>query len=213
WVNLPVSAVLLFATFRIVSTDRDARRARNFDSFGALLVTSGMLLLVYAIVQAPTNGWGSSRTIGEFAGAAALLLTFVANEARRPNPLAPLSIFRINGLGAANVTQVIAIGGFYTMFFLITLYMQNVLGYSQIQAGSAYLPVTAGVAVSSGIASQLFTRAGTRPIIVTRALLGAAGGYWLSHIPLHRSYPGDLLPGPLIMSLCLRLFLLRVNPA
>src|SRR5262249_50146689 len=87
WVNLPVSAVLLFATFRIVSTDRDARRARNFDSFGALLVTSGMLLLVYAIVQAPSNGWGSSRTIGEFAGAAALLLTFVANEARHPNPL------------------------------------------------------------------------------------------------------------------------------
>src|SRR5919198_1188634 len=174
WVNLPVSALLLIATFRMVSGERDATRTRNFDSLGAFLVTGGMLLLVYALVKAPDQGWGSARTIAELAGAAALLLAFIVNERLHANPLAPLSIFRINGLGAANATQVVAIGAFYAMFFLITLYMQNVLGYSQLQAGSAYLPATAGVAISSGIASQLFARIGTRPIIVTAALINTS---------------------------------------
>src|ERR671936_22521 len=95
WVNLPVSALLLVATFRIVSGDRDRTRTRNFDSLGAVLVTGGMLLLVYALVKAPDRGWGSGRTIGELAGAAALLMAFFVNELRAKNPLAPLSIFRI----------------------------------------------------------------------------------------------------------------------
>src|ERR671936_1408680 len=152
WVNLPISALLLIATFRMVSGERDATRTRNFDSLGAFLVTGGMVLLVYALVEAPHQGWGSGRTIAELVGAAALLLAFIVNERLHANPLAPLSIFRINGLGATNATQVVAIGAFYAMFCLITLYMQNVLEYSQLQAGSAYLPATAGVAISSAIA-------------------------------------------------------------
>jgi EmrB/QacA subfamily drug resistance transporter len=213
WVNLPVSAILLVLTFRMVSRDRDIARRRNFDAIGALLVTAGMLLLVYAIVKAPDQGWGSGRTIGELAGAAVLLLAFLVNEHRHENPLAPLSIFRVNGLGAANLTQVIAIGGFYTMFFLMTLYMQNVLGWSQLQAGSAYLPATAGVAISSGIASQLFHRLGTRPIIVAGALIGAGGVYLLSHVPVHGTYPGDILPGLLVMSFGLGFVFVGVNTA
>jgi EmrB/QacA subfamily drug resistance transporter len=213
WVNLPVSAVLLLLTFRMVSGDRDSARTRNFDAIGALLVTAGMLLLVYALVQAPDQGWGSGRTIGELAGAAALLLAFLVNERRQENPLAPLSIFRINGLGAANATQVIAIGGFYAMFFLMTLYLQNVLGFSQLQAGSAYLPATAGVAIASGIASQLFHRLGTRPIIAVGALIGAAGVYWLSRMPVHGSYLSDVLPGLLIMSFGLGFVFVGVNTA
>jgi len=213
WVNLPVSVVLLVLTFRMVDGDRDTSRSRNFDALGALLVTAGMLLLVFALVKAPDQGWGSGRTIGELAGAAALLLGFVVNEQLHENPLAPLSIFRVNGLGAANVTQVMAIGGFYTMFFLVTLYMQNVLGFSQLQAGSAYLPATAGIAISSGVASQLFHRIGTRPIIVAGALIGAGGVYWLSRIPVHGSYLSDLLPGLLIMSFGLGFVFVGVNTA
>ena len=213
WVNLPVSALLLVATFRMVDGDRDTRRTRNFDSLGALLVTGGMLLLVYALVKAPDQGWGAGRTIGELVGAVALLVAFVFNESRHSNPLAPLSIFRVNGLGAANATQVMAIGGFYAMFFFLTLYMQNVLGYSQLQAGSAYLPATAGVAISSGIASQLFSRVGTRPIIVSGALIAAAAVYWLSRIPVHGSYVADLLPGLVIMSFGLRFVYVGVNTA
>jgi EmrB/QacA subfamily drug resistance transporter len=213
WVNLPVSALLLIATFRMVSGERDATRTRNFDSLGAFLVTGGMLLLVYALVKAPDQGWGSARTIAELAGAATLLLAFIANERLHANPLAPLSIFRVNGLGAANATQVVAIGAFYAMFFLITLYMQNVLGYSQLQAGSAYLPATVGVAISSGIASQLFARIGTRPIIVTGALISAGAIYWLSRIPVHGSYLENLLPGLVIMSFGLGFVFVGVNTA
>src|SRR5918912_593485 len=204
WVNMPVSALLLIATFRMVSGERDATRTRNFDSLGAFLVTGGMLLLVYALVKAPDQGWASARTIAEIVGAAALLLAFIVNERLHANPLAPLSIFRINGLGAAHATQVVAIGAFYAMFFLLTLYMQNVLGYSQLQAGSAYLPATAGVAISSGIASQLFSRTGTRPIIVTGALISAGGAFGLAifsviatsrtnHLLAHAIAPPDAL--------------------
>jgi EmrB/QacA subfamily drug resistance transporter len=200
FVNLPVCAVILVATFRLISGERHRARLANFDTPGAVLVTAGMLLLVYALVRAPDIGWGKARTIGELAGAGALLAAFVANERRQRNPLVPLSIFRIPGLAAANVTQVTALAGFYSMFFFITLYMQNVLGYSQIQAGSAYVPVTFGVAIASGISSQLFARTGTRPIIVAGALLGAGGLYWLSRIPVHGSYLTDLLPGLMIMS-------------
>jgi predicted MFS family arabinose efflux permease len=186
---------------------------KHFDSLGALLVTGGMLLLVYALVKAPTDGWSSTRTVAELAGAVLLLVLFLVNEQRSPNPLAPLSIFRINGLGAANATQVIAIAGFYSMFFLLTLYMQNVLGYSQLQAGSAYLPATAGVAISSGIASQLFARVGTRPIIVSGALIAAGAIYWLSRIPVDGSYLTDLLPGLVIMSFGLGFVFVGVNTA
>jgi EmrB/QacA subfamily drug resistance transporter len=213
WVNLPVSLFLLVATFRIVSADRPRARVKHFDSLGALLVTGGMLLLVYALVKAPSDGWDSTRTIAELAGAAVLLLGFLFNEQRSPNPLAPLSIFRINGLGAANASQVIAIAAFYSMFFLLTLYMQNVLGYSQLQAGSAYLPATAGVAIASGIASQLFARVGTRPIIITGALISSGAIYWLSRIPVHGSYVTDLLPGLLIMSFGLGFVFVGVNTA
>jgi len=213
WVNLPVSALLLLATFRIVGGDHETTRTRNFDSLGAVLVTGGMLLLVYALVKAPDQGWGSGNTIGELAGAAALLLAFLVNESRHANPLAPLSIFRVNGLGAANAAQVMAIGGFYAMFFFLTLYMQNVLGYSQLQAGSAYLPATAGVAISSGIASQLFSRVGTRPIIISGALISAGAVYWLSRIPVNGSYLGDLLPGLVIMSFGLGFVFVGVNTA
>jgi EmrB/QacA subfamily drug resistance transporter len=200
FVNLPICALDLIVVFRLVGGERHRPRLANFDALGALLVTSGMLLLIYALVEAPTVGWGAARTIGGLAGAAALLSAFAVNEARHRNPLFPFSILRINGLAAADLTQVVAMAGFYATFFFLTLYMQNVLGFSRIQAGAAYIPTTLGVAISSGISAQLFARTGTRPIIVAGALLGAGGVLWLFRIPVHGSYLTDLLPGLLIMS-------------
>jgi predicted MFS family arabinose efflux permease len=160
-----------------------------------------MLLLVHALVKAPIVGWGSARTVGELAGALALLATFVLNELRQRAPLAPLSIFRINGLGFSNVTQLVAFAGFLALFFFLTLYMQNVLGYSAIRTGLAYLPLCFAVAVSAGISSQLLSRVGTRPVIVVGAVVAAGGLYWLSRIPVDGSYVADLLPATLVLAL------------
>ena len=198
----PIAVVLVLGgIFGLLSPDRRPSRLGNFDAPGALLATGGMLLLVYALVKAPTVGWGTTRTVAELAGAIALLAAFVANEMRHRNPLAPLSIFRINGLGFTNVTQLVAFAGFLAVFFYLTLYMQNVLGYSAIQTGAAYLPLCFAVGIAAGLSSQLLTRIGTRPMIVAGALVSAGGMYWLSRIPVDGSYLSDLLPGMLVLSL------------
>jgi EmrB/QacA subfamily drug resistance transporter len=212
-VNLPVCLLALAATFRLIGSDRRTIRRAGFDARGALLATAGMLLLLHALIEAPDRGWATARTIGELATAGLLLALFLANEQRARNPLAPLSIFRIRGLAAADTTGLIAFAGFYSMFFFLTLYMQNVLHYSPVTAGSAYLPVTAGIAVAAGISAKLFGRVGTRPVIVAGSLLAAAGVYWLARVPAHGSYPTDLLPGLLLMSLGLGAVFVSVTTA
>ena len=198
----PVAAVLvLVAIYRMIAPDGPRARLQNFDLPGAILATAGMLVLVYSLVEAPIVGWGRARTIGGLAAAVVLLIAFVANERRQRNPLAPLQIFRINGLGFADVTQLIAFAGFVAMFFFLTLYMQNVLGYSPMQSGLAYLPLCFVGAICAGVASQMLARVGTRPVIVVGALVSAAGLYWLSRIPVHGSYLTDLLPGLLVISI------------
>jgi predicted MFS family arabinose efflux permease len=197
----PIASVLVLAgILGLIDADRHRAQLKNFDVVGAILATGGMLLLVYALVKAPTVGWGKPLTIAEIAGALGLLTAFVINELRTKNPLAPLSIFRINGLGFSNATQLIAFAGFLAMFFYLTLYMQNVLGYSAIQTGAAYLPLCFAIGISAGIASQLLSRVGTRPVIVCGAVIAAGGLYWLSRIPVHGTYLSDLLPGMLVLS-------------
>jgi EmrB/QacA subfamily drug resistance transporter len=198
----PIACVLVLGAIpRIIRGDGARRKLEDFDAPGALLATGGMLLLVYALVEAPSKGWGDASTIAELAGAFVLLCAFVFNELRHRNPLAPLSIFRINGLAYADATQLIAFAGFLTMFFFLTLYMQDVLHYSPINTGLSYLPVCFVIGAAAGIASQLLTRVGTRPLIVAGALIAASGIYWLSRIPVGGSYVSDLLPGMVIMSL------------
>jgi EmrB/QacA subfamily drug resistance transporter len=201
FVNLPAAALILRAIFRLVPADAKVERRESLDVLGAVLVTAGMLLLVYTIVEAPDAGWGDLRTIAGFAGAGAILAVFAVYEANHRNPVFPFSILRVKGLAAADVTMVTAMAGFYTMFLFITLYMQNVLGLSRLEAGSAYLPPTLGVAISAGIATSLMGRVGTRPVIVAGALLGAGGIFWLSKIPVDGSYWSDVLPGLLLTAL------------
>jgi EmrB/QacA subfamily drug resistance transporter len=201
YVNVPVCLIALGATFRLLAGERKHGRLADFDTQGALLGTGGMLLLVYTLIKAPDVGWGATRTIALLAGAAAILFAFVLNERRSRIPLMDLSIFRVKGLAAADATWLIAMAGFFSMFFFLTLYMQEVLHFSPIQAGAAYLPVTACLALASGVSSQLFARIGTRPVIVAGALLSAGGIYYLSRIPVHGSYASDVLPGLIVMAL------------
>jgi EmrB/QacA subfamily drug resistance transporter len=202
FVNIPFSAVAFVGAFALLKRERRTPAAlANFDALGALLVTGGMLLLVYALVKAPDVGWGATRTVAEFAVAGLMLAAFVANELRVANPLLPLSILRVKGVAAADATQMVALAGFVPMFFFLTLYMQTVLHYSPIQTGVAYLPLSGGVIIAASISSQLFARIGTKPVVLLGSLIGAGGLYWLSRIPVDGSYISDILPGLLIVSI------------
>jgi len=213
FVNLPVCAVVLAGAFRLLANDGRPAPIKNFDALGAILSTAGMVGVVYALVNAPSVGWGSTRTIGELVGAIAVLGMFVITELRHRNPLFPLSIFRIKGIAAANATQVIAQAGFYSMFFFVTLYMQNVLGFSPIEAGVAYIPVTIGVGMSTGVATKLLPRVGPRPIIMAGALIGAVGVFGLAQIPVNGRYFADVLPGLVVMALGLGAIFVGVQTA
>jgi EmrB/QacA subfamily drug resistance transporter len=200
-VNPPVAALLLFGIFGLIPADSPDDRTEGFDLAGAVLITGSMLTLVYALVKAPDQGWGNLRTITELAAATVLLVAFVIVELGTRTPLVPLSVFRRPGLAAADVTQLVGVGGFVTMFFFLTLYMHNVLGLSPLQTGSAYLPLAFGVGVSAGIATGLIGRIGTKPVIVAGALITSGGLYLLARIPVDGSYVADLLPGMLVVAL------------
>ena len=138
FVNPPVCAMVAAGAFVLLAGDRGGRTGTTaFDSQGAVLVTGGMLLLVYGLVRAPVAGWGSIQTALSLTGSAVLLLAFARNELRSRNPLVPLAILRVKGLVAADLTQLVAFTGFFTMFFYATLYMQEILHYSPLKAGAA----------------------------------------------------------------------------
>ena len=212
-VNVPIAILVVIGALRLLDDDRKRAVAREFDLPGAALGTGGLLLLVYALVNASHVGWGTPRTIAELVVAGMLLVVFVVTEQRHHTPLVPFSIFRVEGLAAADATQVIAQAGFISMFFFITLYMQTVLGFSPIAAGAAYLPVTVGVGIAAGVSTGLVPRIGTRPIIVAGAVIGAGGIYWLSRIPVHGSYLTDLLPGLIVVALGLGAVMVGVQNA
>jgi EmrB/QacA subfamily drug resistance transporter len=214
FINPVICAVLIPAIYALIADDRPAVRKRGFDLVGTALATGAMLLVVYTLVEAPDEGWGSMRTIGGLLGSLALLAAFCVTEARIRNPLVPLSIFRIRGLAAANITQLTAFAGFVSMFFFLSIYMQSVLGFSPIKTGLAYLPVCFVIGISAGISSGLIGRVGTRPLVVVGALVTAAGVYLFSRIPVDGSYVSDLLPGMIVMSLGIgAVFVALINAA
>ena len=212
FVNPPVCLIVLFAIFKLLPVDPPAHRGR-LDITGAFVLTAAMLLLVYSIVEAPQEGWSASRTVGGLIGAGALLLIFAVFEASQKHPLFPFSIFKIKGLGEADVTMVVAMAGFYSMFFFLTLYLQNVLGFSPLKAGLVYIPATFGVAFTAGTGSKLMLRIGTRPLIVFGAFLGAGGILWLSFIPADGTWLGNVFAPLQVMSFGLGFVFVGVTTA
>ncbi|MGH3053768.1 MAG: MFS transporter, partial [Gaiellaceae bacterium] len=195
YLNVPVAVLAALGALLLIAAKPASRTAGSFDLRGAVLVTGGMLLFIYTLVRAPDAGWSSTRTIAELVTAVVFLAAFVRNERRANNPLVPFSIFRIRGLAPANATQLLSFGGLYAMFFFLSLYMQNVLGYSPINTGLAYLPVTGGFMIAVALATPLMPRIGTKPVIVTGALVASGGIYLLSHVPVEGAFLADLLPG------------------
>lgn len=213
FVNPPVCLMILIAGGLLLADDRQRARLRQFDLPGAMLITAAIAALIYGLVQAPTRGWADPITLVSLAAAVVLLAGFVVNERRQAHPLVPFAIFHIKGLVAADGTQVIALAGFSSMFFFVTLYMQTVLGFSVTTAGLAYVPAALAIIVAATVCSKLFARIGTRPLIVAGALIAAAGVLWLSRLPLHGSYLPDLLPGFLLMGLGLGAVVVGVQTA
>jgi EmrB/QacA subfamily drug resistance transporter len=197
-VNVPVALVALaFAPF-LLTESRDAH-VKRFDVPGGVLVTAGLSSLVYAITQAGTLGWTSGRTIGFFVASVLMLVGFVAWEARHPEPLMRLGIFRTRTVAGANVAGFILGTALFSMFLMLTLYMQQVLGYSAMKTGVAYLAVAGTAIIWSAVAAQLVTRVGVKPVLTAGMAFLTAGLVLFTQVPVDGSYVTDLLPGFLLL--------------
>jgi EmrB/QacA subfamily drug resistance transporter len=201
FVNVPVGIAAFVFSLRLIPESRDEHAQRSYDIAGAVTVTGGLMALVYAIVDAQSAGWGSAKTIGFFTLAAVLLTAFIVIELRAKAPLVRLSIFRIRSLLTANISMFLAASGIFAMFFFNTLYLQRVLGFGPLDAGLAFLPFTAGIMVSAGLASQFAPRVGVRPVAAVGMLLTTAGLLLLTQLPVDGSYVADVLPALLLSSL------------
>src|SRR5688572_3788854 len=199
WVNVPIGLIAAALAPSLIAESRAESETRHFDIAGALSVTAGLSLLVYALVDATDVGWGSTQTIGLLGVSAALLAAFVAIELRSASPLVPFGIFRLRTLTGANVVGVLTGASLFSMFFFISLYMQQVLGFSAIEAGFAYLPLALTIIVSAGVASALTTRVGFKPPLIAGMLSIAAGLIWFSQVSVGGSFVADVL-GPSLLA-------------
>jgi len=199
YINAPVGIAAFILTPLLLEESRDTA-ASSYDMLGAGLVTGGLVVLVYGITQANDYGWGSAETIGFFAAAVALLAAFIVREARTREPLMPLSIFRLRTLVGANVAGLILGTVLFAMFLMLTLYMQQVLGYSPLRTGVAYLAVAGTAIFWSALAAQLVTRVGVKPVLVIGMVFLAAGLAYFTQVSVDGSYLADLLPGFLMIA-------------
>jgi EmrB/QacA subfamily drug resistance transporter len=199
FVNVPVGAAVLIAAPRIIRESRVQVAARHFDPLGAITITSGLALFVYALSRAPFVGWGTARTILLILASVALIVAFVVIERTVDEPLVPFQIFRVRTVAGANVTGLLLGATLFANFFVLTLYVQDVLRYSALKTGVTFL-ATAGTAVlAAGVAQALVTRVGVKPILATGLVLMTAGMLWYTQIPVDGNYWSDLLPGYLLV--------------
>jgi EmrB/QacA subfamily drug resistance transporter len=199
WINVPVALVVAALAPRLIPESRSESTTRHFDTAGAVSVTAGLSLLVYTIVDATDAGWGSTQTLGLLTLSAALIAAFVAIELRSKAPLVPFRIFRLRTLTGANAVGLLLGGSLFAMFFFITLYMQQVLGYSPIEAGLSYLPLAVMIVVASGVGSQLVTRMGFKPVLAIGMVFIAAALLWFSQVSVGGSFVSDIL-GPSLLA-------------
>jgi EmrB/QacA subfamily drug resistance transporter len=195
FVNIPIAAAALALVPRYVRESKAEGLMRHFDSLGAVTVTASLMLLVYGLTQANRVGWSSAQTIGVFIGSAVLMALFLANERRSRSPLVPLGIFRRRTLTGANVVGFGLGTMIFGMFFLLSLYMQEVLGYSPLKTGVGYLAVALTAVVAAGASQALVTRLGVKPVLVTGMTLIGIGLVLFTQVSAGGSYFGDLFPG------------------
>ncbi len=201
FINLPIGIAAIVAAIRYIPESRAEKRPDTADVGGAVSVTAGLLLFVYAIVKTQDYGWLSGRTLGLIAASVALLVAFVVIELRSKAPLIRLGIFRTRSLTSSNLSMLFVMSGLFGMFFFASIYVQEILGYSPLKAGLAFVPITGGIVIGAGLAQQAIVRFGVRSVSVVGMAMATGGLVLLGTIPTHGTYLADLFPGLMLMSI------------
>jgi EmrB/QacA subfamily drug resistance transporter len=201
FINVPVGVAVIASTPFVLRESRANLQHRHFDFAGAVSITGGLMLLVYAMTRAAQHGWGTTESLALLAASAATIGAFFAIEARSPAPLLPLGIFRLRTLSGSNISGLMLGGSVFAEFFLLTLYMQQVLHYSALKTGVAYISLTLTIIVFSGVAQALVNRVGVRWVLPVGLALSTAALVLFAHLPVHGHYFSDLFPAFVISGL------------
>ena len=199
FINVPVGVLVVALTPVLLRESRAELESRHFDFAGAASITGGLMLLVYGLTRAAQHGWATGETVGLLGGATALIVTFFVIEWRSQAPLLPLRIFRLRTLTASNAAGLLMGGALFAQFFLLTLYMQQVLHYSALETGVAYIGLTLTTIAFSAVAQALVTRVGIRRVLPLGLLLATGALIWFARLPVQGHYFSDLFP-PFIIS-------------
>ncbi len=186
---------MVVAALRILDRHESTLDHNELDLPGAILVTGGLMSLVYALVKAPQDGWTSTVPLLFFGIALIALIEFVRNEQHSKHPLMPLKIFKIRNVAGADLLMLCMASGLFSVFFFTTLYMQQVLGYTPIKTGVSFLIVPVAIAITATNVPRVIQKIGYKPILMTAPLVVSGGLFWLSHIPVDGTYWGNVAPG------------------
>ncbi|TMM06370.1 MAG: DHA2 family efflux MFS transporter permease subunit [Actinobacteria bacterium] len=211
FINIPVGLLVLGVTPWLLRESRADLKHRTFDFAGAASITGGLMLLVYAMTRATQHGWATAETIGLLAASALLVVAFVVIELRSKAPLLPMRIFRLRTLTGSNVTGLLVGGAIFAQFFLLTLYMQQVLHYSALKTGVAYIALTLTIISFSAVSQALVTRLGIRKVLTTGLLFSAAALVLFARLPVHGTYFSDLFPAFLLSGIGLALAFVPIS--
>ncbi|HVW22906.1 MAG TPA: MFS transporter [Candidatus Saccharimonadales bacterium] len=201
FVNVPIGILVVAAALRILDRHDSTAEHNSLDLPGAVLVTGGLISLVYGLVKAPADGWTGHTPLTFFIIAAVALVAFVINEQRTKHPLIPLKIFRIRNLSGADSLMLFMAAGMFSIFFFTTLYMQVVLHYTPIRTGLSFLIVPLAVAITATNVPRIIQRVGYKPILIVAPLFVSGGLFYLSHIPVDGTFWGNVAPGLILMGL------------
>ncbi len=201
FINVPIGILVFLIASRIVPKHEAEESKPSLDTFGALSVTAALMLVVYAITNAPTVGWATASTLGYLSGALILLVFFVINEKRVSHPLVPLHIFKVKNIAAANVIQLCLAAGLYATFFFTTLLLQDILGYSPVKTGLAFIVVPLSITAMAVNAPRVIKKIGYKWVLMVAPLLTATGLFYLSRIPINGGYFDHIMPGLILMGL------------
>jgi EmrB/QacA subfamily drug resistance transporter len=211
FINIPVGVLVLGVTPWLLRESRADLQHRTFDLAGAASITGGLMMLVYAMTRATQHGWVTAETIGLLAGSALLVVAFVVIELRSKAPLLPMRIFRLRTLTASNITGLLVGAAIFAQFFLLTLYMQQVLHYSALKTGVAYIALTLTIISFSAVSQALVTRLGIRRVLSVGLLFSAAALILFARLPVHGSYFADLFPAFLLSGIGLALAFVPIS--